>query len=691
MALAIFKQNYKADIAQEILKEYSLNSEDTYYLFVGKINSWPSESQPPNSVDAVEDELYAFRNSFFLKRITEQDVNLVVNKFPWITGQVYTEYTDNVDLWDESLPQGSSNFFVTTPENNIYKCLSNNGATASVNMPTGRKTIPISTPDGYSWKYMFSVAESDLSFETPYKIPVKFAASTDVTQNMVDQYAVQDAAVNGSFDVVNASNNGAAFPLGSTGAGMPVGTLPSGYSGAAGITAIQIPGLPTSQENIYTDYTVKIVEGYGEGQVRKITGNTGATFFVDTAWTLQPDSTTDNDVNAISEAQIVPSITTFGDGTGLLVVPTLDANKRIDGAEVINAGSGYTTVNYSVYPGVTGPYSDGTSTVDQHRGNAEELLLGEATFNFVSSPAGGHGADPRTELGANTIIILTSLKTSEFDALGLSAGNEFRQFGIIKNPTLSADYNNALYSNLVAGKHISDQYEIKVNQITGTDFDGTEFNQPNDYVNTHIMGAVSQTLAKVVSWSPSTVVTGTLTVEQPSGDFLLNEKLSWIEIITGNTASSAEQTLTFGASGANEGRFDSITQSSSAISFFNQTARVYVTATGGIEYDSSSFTPDDVYSNYTSGISGASFRTLNWSLGTTGIAGTGLVNGIDYLGVLTAGDYIYSSAGSTMGYVTGITGPDLNYDSGEVLYIQNMQPVSRTAQQEEEIKIQIGF
>ncbi|MBC8443050.1 MAG: hypothetical protein H8D80_02535, partial [Proteobacteria bacterium] len=100
MALAIFKQNYKADIAKELLKEYSLNSEDTYYLFVGKINSWPSDDQPPNSVDAIEDELYAIRNSFFLKRISENDVSLVVNKFPWVTGQVFDEYTDNEDLFD---------------------------------------------------------------------------------------------------------------------------------------------------------------------------------------------------------------------------------------------------------------------------------------------------------------------------------------------------------------------------------------------------------------------------------------------------------------------------------------------------------------------------------------------------------------------------------------------------------------
>ena len=287
---------------------------------------------------------------------------------------------------------------------------------------------------------------------------------------------------------------------------------------------------------------------------------------------------------------------------------------------------------------------------------------------------------------------MTGMKTSEFDILGLSSGNEFRQFGIIKNPTISEDYNNGAYPNLVAGKHVADQYDIKVNQISGTNFDGNEFNKADlDNSNTHVFGSVTKTFAKVINWDTQSVILGTLTVEQPSGDFLINEKLSWVDLVEGSTANSADQTLNFGNSAGNQGRFDSLSQTSSVISYFNQTARVYVTATGGIEYDTNSFVNDTIYSNYISGISGASFRTMNWSMGTTGIAGTGLLNGIDYLGVLTAGDYIYSPAGGTMGYVTGITGPDLNYDAGQVLYIQNMQPILRTDQQEEEIKIQIGF
>ena len=697
MALAIFKQNYKTDIAKELLKEFSLNSEDTYYLFVGKVDEWtPNDNLAPNAVDAVEDELSAFRNSFFLKRITESDVSLVVNKFPWITGQVYTQYSDNIDLFDESLPQGSSNFFVTTTENNVYKCLENNGAAASTVMPTGRKTIPFITSDGYKWKYMFTVPVTSIDFQTTFKIPVDFATSTDLVPELIDQFNVQNSAVRGSFDVVEITNSGAQFPLGTTGAGLPVSATE-----LAGSTAITIAGLIDPQENIYTGYTVKIVDGYGEGQVRKIVGNTGAKLFVSPAWTLPPNSTTDNDAGAITEAQVVPSINVFGDGTGLEVVPTLDSDKRINGVTVVSRGQNYTSISSEVYPGITGPYDVGTQ--GQHRAveGSPELGLGESTFNFVSSPVNGHGSDARTELGANTLIIVSKLKSSEFDILGLSGGNDFRQFGLIKNPKFSSEFEGGIYEGKIAGKHLPDQYEIKVNQVTGTNFDGTEFNASGlegvtavaGANSTFIIGSQSKVIARVRDWTPSTVSVGTLTVEQPSGEFTVNEYLNWFRTTEEGTGNVSTHTLEIvGASTNSVGRYDSISQSSSSVAFYDQTVKVYVEATGGADYSTSGpFVKDDVYKNYTSGISGASFRTMNWTGTSAGVRGTGLLHGIDYLGVMTAGEYIYGSTGATFGYITGVTGPDLQYNSGEVLYIQNMRPVLRTDEQEEEIKIQIGF
>jgi len=48
-------------------------------------------------------------------------------------------------------------FYVLTSEFNVYKCISNNNNVPSVNMPTSTSTDIITTPDGYKWKFMFTI------------------------------------------------------------------------------------------------------------------------------------------------------------------------------------------------------------------------------------------------------------------------------------------------------------------------------------------------------------------------------------------------------------------------------------------------------------------------------------------------------------------------------------------------------
>ena len=50
-----------------------------------------------------------------------------------------------------------ANFYVVTEEFNVYKCLDNNNGAASTEVPIGSQVEPITTADGYIWKYMFNV------------------------------------------------------------------------------------------------------------------------------------------------------------------------------------------------------------------------------------------------------------------------------------------------------------------------------------------------------------------------------------------------------------------------------------------------------------------------------------------------------------------------------------------------------
>jgi len=49
------------------------------------------------------------------------------------------------------------NFYVVTDEFNVYKCLDNNNNAASTYKPVGTTVDPVTLPDGYMWKYMYSI------------------------------------------------------------------------------------------------------------------------------------------------------------------------------------------------------------------------------------------------------------------------------------------------------------------------------------------------------------------------------------------------------------------------------------------------------------------------------------------------------------------------------------------------------
>ena len=60
----------------------------------------------------------------------------------------------------------------------------------------------------------------------------------------------------------------------------------------------------------------------------------------------------------------------------------------------------------------------------------------------------------------------------------------------------------------------------------------------------------------------------------------------------------------------------------------------------------------------------------------------------------TGGTGIFSIVGSNIDSsktITDVIIPELNIGSGEILYIQNMRPITRSFEQQEEFKIVLGF
>jgi hypothetical protein len=77
-----------------------------------------------------------------------------------------------------------ANFYVMTDDFNVYKCLDNNLDSVSTVKPTGTSVSPISTADGYIWKYMYNVPINLRSkFLNDQQIPVVSALTNQFYSN----------------------------------------------------------------------------------------------------------------------------------------------------------------------------------------------------------------------------------------------------------------------------------------------------------------------------------------------------------------------------------------------------------------------------------------------------------------------------------------------------------------------------
>jgi len=282
-------------------------------------------------------------------------------------------------------------FYVITNEFNVYKCLYNNKGGASTIKPTGFSVLPFTTSDGYTWKYMYTVSLGEANkFMTANYIPVKTIGSGDGSVESDRQLAVQNAAVNGSIEVIETVSVGSNYLQ------VANGVVEAGGRFTVRVSEESTEGI-SPIDNIYNGSSVYITTGTGAGQLRRIIDYSGTTktLTVNTAFATTP--------NTDSRIIISPTVTIIGDGRGAkayaLVTPSTGAIANI---AMVDTGSGFTEAK-------------GLITANSLHGTG-------ATANVVISPAGGHGSDPVRELYGDKILINSQFSGQE----GISAnGNGY--------------------------------------------------------------------------------------------------------------------------------------------------------------------------------------------------------------------------------------------------------------------------
>ena len=722
--------NFNSHNAKQFVESLNETANSLYYVFLGKHDSFAntggfSDDTPPTQNNSPEQTFYQpYRDMIYGKQVTTNDIKHMVANNQWVANTVYAQY----DHRDGELR--NKKFFVHTQENvgadiAVFKCLGNNKGKPSVDQPILSETaanddIYITTTDRYQWKLMYTIPEATYKkFVTSKKIPIVDNAnvSGNAVAGAIDFVAVNsggsryNSVANGVVKVVNVGSNTRmieieslvsanvsysqtnTFVSGTFSAAEKIDLLgahsngdlfddnnaPNGSNNVANAVSIEAN---TSQlrvvdiaGNFFGNSQAVVLRGASSNATALITdivsetstlsANTdfykGSTFYITAgsgagaAATISEYIVTGsarrvliaNDVgfanssgmiiDTTSRFEITPSVTISGDGQGAegrAIVNTSIGS--VDTIEITKRGSGYTYAD-AIIVGNTGIVGD--------------LSADNANCTVIIGPKGGHGSDPINELYSDTVGISVDFANSENGTT--PANNDFRQVGILKDP---------LFSNVVI---------TLANTIGSTgsgSVPGTSF-QDEEVVTQSTSGAFGVVTSRAA---------GTIHLANVYGQFLTTTEGNTTHRIVGGTSNVSSTVASFKTSDKNNSTFSTFDQR------FRLTGFAQTTTDAAFSIDE----PVIQASTNATGI----VHSINTGAGASVLTITNKKG--NWLASDTQSGTQYSFTGSTSGAsgtFTGRSGPDIVPNTGEVIYIENLTPITRSDDQTERIKLMIEF
>ena len=244
---AIITNKFRLHNAANFVESFSESSPNIYYLAIGRPQAFATstggdsrtqyegtDASPLTPTDSVSDEFYFFDDVIAAKRITTSDISRVIPRRNWTTGTTYDIYrhdygqyvkgssSSTISANSGATSLADATFYVLSSDNNVYKCLGNNGNSASTVEPTGTSTSILTTGDSYKWKYMYTLTASE---QTNFLSTDFMHVSTDST--------VSSAAVDGAIDTVLIKTAGSG---GTNGTHTGVAIRGDGSSGECSVT-----------------------------------------------------------------------------------------------------------------------------------------------------------------------------------------------------------------------------------------------------------------------------------------------------------------------------------------------------------------------------------------------------------------------------------------------------------------------
>jgi hypothetical protein len=427
----LLKDKFHQSLSETLYNEF-LSRRSNYYYFIGKAVEWNNPAVPDTPDATQEYEYYTRNNILSVKRITVNDISLVANRVDWAANTVYDYYDGN---YSESYPAFSgatnikeANYYVLTSTFNVYKCIFNNNDAQSTVQPTGSDPTPVTTADGYIWKYLYTIPLSLRNrFLTTAYMPVQRAVTNAFYSNGQISSIVIDNAGN------NYTNANTTIVVTGNGTGANLSPFING-SGQLQDIIINAKGIGYTFANL-------AINGDGSNANAYVNLTVGGLNTLQSIVELSAinGSIYSFRVNNVGSGYSYANVVVAGDGSNF-VGNVILTNNTVSYIAVSNPGVGYTYANVSI----TG---DGAN----------------ANVSAILSPYGGHGRDAIGELNADTIMLTTTINNDKNH--NLTVNNDYRQFGIIK------DLNGYNSTSSFANVNGSGAFLVTMDTITGLDRD----------------------------------------------------------------------------------------------------------------------------------------------------------------------------------------------------------------------------
>ena len=486
-------------VLSETLYYEVLSRRSNYYYFIGRVLPWEDENTPQTPVNTLNYENETRNNIIQVKKVPISDVSLAVKRIDWIANSVYDQYDDSYTSSNKSSTGASSlktsKFYVLTNNFRVYKCLNNNKGAQSTVEPTGTDVTPITTSDGYIWKYMYSIPTSLKNrFLTDDYMPVQ----RSVTNSYYSDGGLNSITIDsgGSGYLGNANVSLKVNGIFKGGIGNSIANLIPIFNAQGQFIDINIK----DRGNNYLSANISIID----------TSNTGTGYYntqstanlVPFLYNTQIDRVVINDPGINYSANLQTTVSIIGDGTG--AEATAFVNEAGQVAEIIvnNRGNGYTYADVEIVGGGNGAnaiadfttgdldtiqsfvelsaipgaiYNINIDAKGNNYSNANVVINGDGTgfsgsvvideansngiskitvvnpglnytyanvviqgatgsgakANVIFPPKNGHGSDPVKELFADAVIFYSTINYETNQ--GIFVDNDLRQFGLIKD------------------------------------------------------------------------------------------------------------------------------------------------------------------------------------------------------------------------------------------------------------------